>query len=88
MAATYRSFIRQVAFNIRTWRRMHGWNQAHLAKVAGVSRGRIAQWETGRAMPLMHRLWDLANALGTTPEKLLQPKPVKPQPDAGETVHI
>ena len=48
-----------------------GLTQQQLADASGVSRPAIARIETGEASTQIDRLWDLAEALGTTPSAIL-----------------
>ncbi|MGV9482421.1 MULTISPECIES: helix-turn-helix domain-containing protein [Gordonia] len=48
-----------------------GLTQQQLADASGVSRPAIARIETGEASTQVDRLWDLAEALGTTPSAIL-----------------
>lgn len=48
-----------------------GMTQHQLADASGVSRPAIARIETGEASIQIDRLWDLAEALNTTPSTIL-----------------
>ncbi|MGW0038130.1 helix-turn-helix domain-containing protein [Gordonia sp. NPDC003376] len=56
---------------VRRARLSAGLTQQALADASGVSRPAIARIETGEASTQVDRLWDLAEALGTTPSALL-----------------
>ena len=49
-----------------------GCDQKQLAEKLGVSPVTICKWETGRAYPRASRLAEIASALDTTVEKLLE----------------
>lgn len=56
---------------IRQARVAAGVTQHQLADASGVSRPAIARIETGEASIQIDRLWDIAEALHTTPSALL-----------------
>ncbi|MRH93599.1 helix-turn-helix domain-containing protein [Nocardia sp. SYP-A9097] len=56
---------------VRRAREAAGWTQDELAAASGVSRPVIARIELGTASVQIDRLWDLAEALSTTPSALL-----------------
>lgn len=47
------------------------WNQADLARAAGVPRELVSSYMRGHSFPTPRSLRRIANALGTTPEQLL-----------------
>ena len=61
----------KVGERIQAVRREHGWTQDELARLIGVSRSAIAQWETGRAGQLSANLSRVAGVLGVGVEYLL-----------------
>ncbi|MEV0466646.1 helix-turn-helix transcriptional regulator [Nocardia tengchongensis] len=56
---------------VRRAREAAGMSQEDLAGASGVSRSVIARIELGSASVQIDRLWDLAEALSTTPSALL-----------------
>ncbi|MBF6223327.1 helix-turn-helix transcriptional regulator [Nocardia abscessus] len=56
---------------VRRAREAAGLNQDELAAASGVSRPAIARIELGNSSVQIDRLWDLAEALSTTPSALL-----------------
>ncbi len=56
---------------IRRARESAGMTRDDLAKVSGVSQPAIARIELGNSSVQIDRLWDLAEALSTTPSALL-----------------
>lgn len=61
----------QVAGRIRAARRAQGLTQDQLARVVGVTRSAVAQWETGRAGQVGSNLARIAAALGISAAHLL-----------------
>ena len=49
-----------------------GFTQTELAKKVGVSCVSVCQWESGKRLPRVGRLKTIAEALGTSVEKLLE----------------
>ncbi|WP_235747221.1 helix-turn-helix domain-containing protein [Nocardia coffeae] len=56
---------------VRRAREASGMNRDELAAASGVSRPAIARIELGNSSVQIDRLWDLAEALATTPSALL-----------------
>ena len=56
--------------NIKKYREMRGMTQDELSRLVGVDRVTIANWEAGRTEPKMSQVLRLAEALGTTVEKI------------------
>lgn len=56
---------------IRDLRRDKGWTQDDLARLIGVSRSAVAQWETDRSGQVSGNLSRIAQAFGVTLEVLL-----------------
>jgi transcriptional regulator with XRE-family HTH domain len=56
---------------IRQLRREHGLTQDELARLCGVSRSAVAQWETDRAGQLRANISRISGALGASVEYLL-----------------
>lgn len=48
------------------------WKQSELAHQLGVTQSMVAKWEGNQARPRSQTLEQLAKALGTTPDQLLQ----------------
>ena len=65
------AFRAQLGRQIRDARGRLGFTQGELAVHLGVSQGRIASYETGRAMPRAHEIPSLCKALGMDPNTLL-----------------
>lgn len=61
-----------VGIRIRLMRETLDLRQEELAKRVGISRGSLANIETGRQRLLLDNVEDLANGLGTTPRALLK----------------
>jgi transcriptional regulator with XRE-family HTH domain len=59
---------------IKARRKTLGLKQEHLARILGISRGSLANVETGRQSILVHQLYNFASALQLTPFDLL-PQP-------------
>jgi transcriptional regulator with XRE-family HTH domain len=57
---------------LRRLRRDVGLTQEDVADILELSRGAIAQWETGRSDPPARRLPDLAAILNTSIQKLFE----------------
>ena len=56
--------------NIKKYRELRGMTQDELSRLVGVDRVTIANWEAGRTEPKMSQVLRLAEALGTTVEKI------------------
>lgn len=61
----------QIGALIQRQRKQLKWKQLHLAKILGISRGSLANIETGRQSILVHQLYKFADALGLSPRDLL-----------------
>jgi len=61
----------RVGARLQHLRKVRHWSQERLAQEAGYGRATIAQFETGRALPSVDKLIDLARALGVAPSTLL-----------------
>lgn len=49
---------------IREYRQAAGMSQRKLAAMIGVTQGAIHQWEAGKTLPMVDKLFKLADALG------------------------
>jgi transcriptional regulator with XRE-family HTH domain len=65
---------KEIGSRIRTRRKALRMTQEHLAKALGVSRGSLANVETGRQNMLVHQLYSYAAELQLIPEDLLPPR--------------
>jgi len=63
---------RQFGMKVEQLRTMLGWNQQDLAKRVGLTRGSIANIETGRQRILLHDVEKFAEAFGTSPKQLMR----------------
>lgn len=63
-----------VGRNVRAVRQARGMTQERLAEVSGFSQQYISGLERGRRNPTVVTLYELAQALGSTPVELLQPQ--------------
>ena len=61
---------------IQTLRRQKGLTQEQLAEAVGVTAAAVSKWETASAYPDILLLCPLARALGTTPDILLDFRPL------------
>ena len=66
---------RLVGTNVRALRVARGWTQEQFAERSGFSQQYISGLESGRRNPTIVSLFELAQALGTTPDALLRPHP-------------
>ena len=57
---------------IKTLREQNGATQFGFAQAVGITQGQLSRWECGRADISIYRLDQLARALGTTAQKLLE----------------
>lgn len=64
---------RLVGENVRVLRLANGWTQEQFAERSGFSQQYISGLESGRRNPTVVSLFELAQALGTTPDALLRP---------------
>lgn len=62
-----------VGRNVRAVRQAKGMTQEQLAEQSGFSQQYISDRERGRRNPTIVSLYELAQALGSTPVELLQP---------------
>jgi transcriptional regulator with XRE-family HTH domain len=62
-----------VGRNVRTVRQARGMTQEQLAEESGFSQQYISDLERGRRNPTIVSLYELAQALNSTPVELLQP---------------
>lgn len=62
-----------VGRNVRAVRKARGMTQEELAERSGFSQQYISDLERGRRNPTIVSLYELAQALGSTPVDLLQP---------------
>lgn len=65
--------LRRLADCVRERRRRHGWSRGELARQAGLSVRFLAKVESGDGNISVLRLEALAQALGTSPDRLIQP---------------
>ena len=65
---------RLVGENVARWRRRRGLSQEALAEKSGFSQQYLSGLEQGRRNPTIVTVFELADALGTTPIELLRPK--------------
>lgn len=63
--------------NLRFYRQLRGLTQEDLADALGVAQSYISELESGKKGPLVETLAQFAEALGTTPAKLVTPRPRK-----------
>ena len=68
---------RLVGTNVRALRLAKGWTQEQFAERSGFSQQYISGLESGRRNPTIVSLFELAQALDTTPDSLLRPRPAK-----------
>lgn len=73
------SVYRHIGQLIKARRKKLGLKQESLASTIGISRGSLANIETGRQKILVHKLYDFADALGLRPIDLL-PSPQSSAP--------
>jgi transcriptional regulator with XRE-family HTH domain len=64
---------RLVGGNVRALRLAKGWTQEQFAERSGFSPQYISGLESGRRNPTIVSLFELAQALGTSPDALLRP---------------
>lgn len=57
--------------NLRAWRTQRDLSQRALATLAGMSFVNIANWESGKTSPTLTSVVRIAEALGVSPESLL-----------------
>lgn len=61
----------EFGIRVRVARTRRGLTQAQLGDRLGVKRSAVSGWEKGRSAPPQERLYEMANALGTTADWLL-----------------
>jgi transcriptional regulator with XRE-family HTH domain len=61
-------FTKTVGGRIRSAREQANMTQQDIAKIMGLSRSAVAQWETGVTSPSVQRTYDIAKLIGTTPQ--------------------
>jgi transcriptional regulator with XRE-family HTH domain len=66
-------FYEQIGLRIKTSRENWGWAQKELAGKLAISRGSLANIETGRQKIQVHQLYNFAAALKLKPSDLLPP---------------
>ena len=66
-----------VGRNVKRFRLMKGLTQEQFAEVSGFSQQYISSLENGRRNPTIVTLYELANALGVSHMKLVQPPRVR-----------
>lgn len=76
--------IKKLGIAIKALRKGRGWVRRELAERSGISVRFLADVETGRANPSLSKLFDLADALETSPEALLE----MAKSEKGERVRI
>lgn len=57
---------------IREYRQAAGMSQRELAAMIGVTQGAIHQWEAGKTMPMVGKLFAIAEALGCNVDDLIK----------------
>ena len=67
----YRTYV-QIGLNIMRCRKEKGLTQEQLADLSGYSRNQIQRVETANAAPTVALLFDVAEAMGVTVEKLIE----------------
>jgi transcriptional regulator with XRE-family HTH domain len=60
---------------LKTLRQARGLSQAQLAKLSGIPKGTLLQWEYGLRTPLLDAAVKLADALGVTLDELAGREP-------------
>jgi len=71
------SILADLAVRVRRLREERKWSRADLAKRSGLSVRFLARIESGAGNVSVLRLAELATALGTTPDALVRPEPVR-----------
>ena len=64
---------RTVGENVRSLRLARGWTQEQFAERSGFSQQYISGLESGRRNPTVVSLFELAQALGVAPARLVEP---------------
>jgi transcriptional regulator with XRE-family HTH domain len=57
---------------IRAWRESEGWTQVEMARVLGVSRANLCDFEKGRKLPGPGRAWKMARKVGMVEPYVVQ----------------
>lgn len=74
MQSEQKTHYRTLGLNIAFYRRARGLSQEKLAEKANISRTHMSRIETAECAVSLDVLFDIANALGIEPYKLLQNK--------------
>lgn len=74
--------------NIKSYRKQAHLTQEELAKLVGVGRTSITQWETGAQTPLMGNVQKLAGALGVQTSDLVGEAEIDPRKADGHPVKL
>jgi len=69
---------KRVGARVHALRKRQGWSQGQLAQKTGYGRAAIASIETGRILPSLEKVLDLAAALGVRPGILFEEAPYEP----------
>lgn len=69
-----------VGANVRRCREAKGLTQEQLSDLSGFGQNYLSDLERGRRNPTVVTVYELAQALGTTPAELLTPKIDEPDP--------
>ncbi len=71
MPASENELYKVIGELVRTARERAGWTQNDLARLAGLTRTSITNLESGNQKLRVHTLFNIAQALGVSPETLL-----------------
>jgi XRE family aerobic/anaerobic benzoate catabolism transcriptional regulator len=71
----HRSWLLRLGARVRELRKTRGWSRRELAKATRISERFLADIETGSGNPSLKRLFELADALGSSPGDLLAGMP-------------
>lgn len=72
MSKPIEPIYRAIGIKIEMMRNALGWTQQDFAKKVGLTRGSVANIETGRQRILLHDIETIAAAFGSTPKHLLR----------------
>lgn len=72
MSKPIEPIYRAIGTKIEMMRNALGWTQSDFAKKVGLTRGSVANIETGRQRILLHDIEKIAAAFGSTPKHLLR----------------